>query len=260
MIQNLDDFVCNRSVVCDWQGIISGSMSPKAVVLSLVFHGVTGSKVSVKLLHRTGTGTSYTDVFEQIKCFSFVTQNSSNLVPKNIPKGQPAHVTIDNSDGRQQTVTGLTTTHHTNATIYVPEIQSLPDATNFQQNKFINTPLVTQKVFDYEEYKMGKPPEPPLATGYKGAYHYLIDHRFQIDCTMSVAVSIISKEGSRPYPLISDVATCKSETGFLLVIPQPPKDNVCKYYIDFLLDMKNDQNLNFFFVTVTNMSVISFLR
>ena len=64
---------------------------------------------------------------------------------------------------------------------------------------------------------------------------------------MSVAVSIISKEGSRPYPLISDVATCKSETGFLLVIPQPPKDNVCKYYIDFLLDMKNDQNLNYFF-------------
>ena len=39
-------------------------------------------------------------------------------------------------------------------------------------------------------------------TGYKGANHYLIDHRLQIDCTMSVAVTLTSKEGSPPYPLI----------------------------------------------------------
>ena len=117
LTQNLDDFVCNKSVACDWQGSISGSMSPKAVVLSLVFHKITGSEESVKLLHRTGTGMSYTDVFKQTKRFSFDTQNSSNLVPKNIPKGQPTHVTIDNSDGSQQTLTGLSTTHHKNATI-----------------------------------------------------------------------------------------------------------------------------------------------
>ena len=28
-------------------------------------------------------------------------------------------------------------------------------------------------------------------------------------------------------------------------IPQPPKDNVSKYYLEFLLDMNNDQNLNY---------------
>ena len=44
------------------------------------------------------------------------------LAPYTIPKKQPTHVTIDNSDGRQQTLTGLATTHHTNSTIYVPKI------------------------------------------------------------------------------------------------------------------------------------------
>ena len=61
-------------------------------------------------------------VLKKIKHFSFDIQNFSNVVPKNIPKGQPTHVTIDNSSGRQQTLTGLATTHHKNATIYVCKI------------------------------------------------------------------------------------------------------------------------------------------
>ena len=164
---------------------------------------------------------------------------------------------MENSDGRQQTLTGRATTHHTNAATYIPKIQSLPDTTNCLENETINTFLVIQNIIDYEEYKIGKPPEPPLVTEYKGVYHDLIDKRLQIDCALSVAATLTSKEGSSPYHLIgswtvfntkiSDVATYKSETGFVLVIPQPPKDNVCKYCLDFLLDIKNDQNLNCIF-------------
>ena len=86
---------------------------------------------------------------------------------------------------------------------------------------------------------------------YKGVDRGLIDKRLPIDCAMSVAATLISKEGYPPCTLIgsrtvfktkiSDVGTCKSETGFLPVIPQPPKDNVCKCYLDFLLNMKNDK-------------------
>ena len=43
-----------------------------------------------------------------------------------IPKGQPTHVTIENSDGRQQTLTGLATTHHTNLMICVPKLVTHP--------------------------------------------------------------------------------------------------------------------------------------
>ena len=60
---------------------------------------------------------------------------------------------------------------------------------------------------------------------------------------MSVVAILTSKEGSPLYPLIgswpvfntkfSDVATYKSKTGFLPVVPLPPKDNVYKYYLYF---------------------------
>ena len=100
LIENLDNFVCYTSVACDWQGIISRSTPPKAAELSLVVHRMPGSKDSVKLFHRKGISISCTDVLKQIKHFSFDTQNSSNVIPKNIPKGQPTHMTIDISDGR----------------------------------------------------------------------------------------------------------------------------------------------------------------
>ena len=45
----------------------------------------------------------------------------------------------------------------------------------------------------------------------------------------------------------SNVKTYKSETGLLLIIPQPPSDSVCKYYLDFLLDLKSDLKINHIF-------------
>ena len=74
---------------------------------------------------------------------------------------------------------------------------------------------------------------------------------------MSVAATLTSEEGSPTHSFTgswtvfskknTDIATCKSETEFLPVVTQAPKDNVCKYYLDFLLDMKNDQKLNYIF-------------
>ena len=39
----------------------------------------------------------------------------------------------------------------------------------------------------------------------------------------------------------------KSETGFLPVIPQLPSDSICKYYLDFLLHLKSDLEINHIF-------------
>ena len=55
-----------------------------------------------------------------MKKLSDDTRNDSSFAPATIPKGQPTHVTTDNSDGRQQTLTELATTHHTNSTISRP--------------------------------------------------------------------------------------------------------------------------------------------
>ena len=63
---------------------------------------------------------SYDDVTKQIKSFSAGVQNNVNLASKIISKGHPSHITIDNCYEHQQTLTGLDTTHHTNATVYNP--------------------------------------------------------------------------------------------------------------------------------------------
>ena len=112
------------SVDCDWQSLVTGQKSPKAVALSHVVHHLTGSKETIKLLYRSGAGISYDDVTKQIKSFLAEVQNNLNLAPKNVSKGQPTHITIDNFDEHQQTLTGLDTTNHTNATVYNPKNQN----------------------------------------------------------------------------------------------------------------------------------------
>ena len=90
-----------RSVACDWQSLVTGQKSPKAVALSLVVHHLTRSKETTKLLQRSGAGISYYDVTNQIKSFSTEIENNVNLAPKNISKRQQTHITIDNSVGPQ---------------------------------------------------------------------------------------------------------------------------------------------------------------
>ena len=72
-------------------------------------------------LSRSGAGISYDDVTKQTKPFSAEVQNNVNLVPKNKSKGQPTHISIASSDGRQQPLTGSNTIHHTNATVCKPQ-------------------------------------------------------------------------------------------------------------------------------------------
>lgn len=72
LIQNLDGFVCQKSVACNLLGIIYRNMSPKAVAPWLVAQQVTGSKESVKLLHWIGTGISYTGFIKEISVFLWI--------------------------------------------------------------------------------------------------------------------------------------------------------------------------------------------
>ena len=105
---------------------------------------------------------------------------------------------------------------------------------------------------------------------YKGVHRDLIDKRLQTDCAMSVAAILATKDWSPPCTLtgswtvintkISHVRTCKSETGFLPVITQHPKDDVCKCYLDFSLNWKTTKTWATFSVILTMTSFTSFLR
>ena len=75
---------------------------------------------------------------------------------------------------------------------------------------------------------------------------------------MSVTATLTSEEGSPTHSFIgswtvfnkklTDIATCKSETEFLPVVTQPPKDNVCKYYLDFLVRYEKRPKIELYFL------------
>lgn len=83
---------------------------------------MTRCKETTNLLSRAGFGSSYTNARPEIKKLAENARNNSSFCPATIPKGQATHVTADNSDGRQQTLTRLVTSHHTNSTMYVPKL------------------------------------------------------------------------------------------------------------------------------------------
>ena len=53
-----------RSVVWNWQSLVTGKKFAKAVPLSHVVHCLTGSKGIIKLLHLSGPGIPYDDVIK----------------------------------------------------------------------------------------------------------------------------------------------------------------------------------------------------
>ena len=116
----------------------------------MVIHRMTGCKETTNLLSRAGIGSSYTNVYREMKKLANDARNNSSLAPTTIPRGQPMHITIDKSDGRQQTSTGLATTHHVNSTIYVPKLvthsaedanaESSPENMDVESSKGIESP------------------------------------------------------------------------------------------------------------------------
>ena len=86
--------------------------------------------------------------------------------------------------------------------------------------------------------------------------HGQLDYRLNVNCVIVIGASITSSEEPSYPPLgswtvfnskTSNVKTYKSENGFLLVILEPRSDWVCKYYLDFLLDLKSDLEINHIF-------------
>ena len=49
---------------------------------------------------------------------SFITLNHRGMLPPRFSSNEPIHITFENSDGRQQTITGGQITHHTTGNIF----------------------------------------------------------------------------------------------------------------------------------------------
>ena len=86
--------------------------------------------------------------------------------------------------------------------------------------------------------------------------HGQLDYRLNVNCAIVIGASITSLEEPSYRPLgswtvfnskTSNVKAYKSGNGFLPVTPEPRSDRVCKCYLDFLLDLKSDLEINHIF-------------
>ena len=118
-------------------------------------------------------------------------------------------------------------------------------------------PSTRRNINDYNDYRLNdykNPSPPPVIGSYTdNTNRNLLDYRLSVDCTMAIGASITSLEEPSCPALdswtvfksnTSYVKVYKSETGLFLVIFQSPSDSVCKYSLDFLLDLKTDLQID----------------
>ena len=135
------------SIASDWQALITTIDTPKQIVLSLTLHGVTGSKESVNYIQKLSHGISDNKVSKINDTWSSLTRYNNTFI-----KGVPVHSTIDNNDGRQDTITGSGTTHHTNCTLFQPvlsgevkgnSVENNPEMVIDDDDEYFNLPEYT---------------------------------------------------------------------------------------------------------------------
>ena len=107
------------SISSDRESLIKKENSPKAIALNMTVNGITGSKEVANLLHKCGHEISYADIRHLNKSWANeVTTNTNQIFLSTFSSGKSIHVAIDNSDGKQQTITGSKTTHYTNGVAF----------------------------------------------------------------------------------------------------------------------------------------------
>ena len=109
------------SIASDWSSLITGLRSPKQIIVGTNIHRLTASKEVVSILHKAGHSISYNDIRLLNDCWSKL--GSTKEVYNGLLKGHVTHSSLDNNDGRQETMTGQGTTHHTNSLIFQPLIK-----------------------------------------------------------------------------------------------------------------------------------------
>ena len=179
------------ALASDWQSLITRESTPKQNMLGLTLHRLTGSKEVIDILHKCNHTVSYNDVRMQNLSWSRMLMTKQSIL-SNLRKGVVTHTTIDNNDGRQDTLTGSQTTHDTNKTLFqLPsplEERTIPvigisegkplDLAEFEQYESIKAP----------PYNLGKRVGPPLFPEHKdNSTRSKLDECLQRDIAWSAA-------------------------------------------------------------------------
>ena len=228
-------------------------------MLGLIINRITGSKEVATLLSKLGHGISYNDIRTLNNPWAqTVTHNSIAGIPSGFMKQKPLHIAIDNSDGKQETLTGSKTTHFTNGIIF--QVKSNKEQVAIAKDKKAGE--LVQEPIDYGVYKITKKMSPPVITAFKDR-----NERKNLDWDLkrnivwvlagAVGCTLTDNTVEKRAPLgswtafmksVTNVETSKVHIDYLEVVPFPPKDNVCKWYLDQMVKVTQEMDLEFIFL------------
>lgn len=109
------------SLALDWQSLITRTANAKQAMLGLTVHRLTGSKEAAQTLHSLGHTISYNEILR----YNDLWAKNQHPVHKKFFNVRSLHTSIDNNDGRQETITGAGTTHDTNRTLFQPVLPGM---------------------------------------------------------------------------------------------------------------------------------------
>ena len=183
--------------------------------------------------------------------------SSGESFKPDICKAVPTHSSIDNNDGRQETLIGFGTTHHTNSLLFQPNVQTTA-ASNSDASLLVERNHPGTK--EIPPYFIGKrkSPEPLPYLNMQETESTLLNTRFDLNLLWSIAGGIpIDIIPGEELPLIgswtpfnkktSVVKLSKSVLQYLPVVPTPPDYDVLKEYLDFLLDTTENLGIQHIF-------------
>ena len=250
------------SVASDWESLVTRKATPKQVVLGLVLHRLTGSREVANYVHKSNHAISYDAIRMQNQAWArMVTGKKSHAA--HLRKGVVTHSTIDNNDGRQETVTGAGTTHDTNKTLFqIPTKKQLSQLTvGAAEGGFrdLLTRIGSAESLDPKPYAPKPRVGPEHFPNYKDDLSRdELNFCFKRDVIWSLAGSLpdmMDGEAVEPigswtafHKMISSSEPIKCVQEYLPVAPHPPEYPICKEYFDFLLEIIEDLDLPYMFV------------
>ena len=107
------------SMASDWESFLTKERAAKQTVAGLTVHRLTSSKEVLSILHKLNNTISYNNVrLQNIAWARMISADTRKS--KMMAKGIATHATIDNNDGRQETMSGKGTTHDSSCTLFQP--------------------------------------------------------------------------------------------------------------------------------------------
>ena len=183
-------------------------------------------------------------------------------------KGVSTHSTVDNNDGKQETLTGEGTTHDTNQTLFqLPtekeREETVPICLQNETSLNVHGTIDCVDLFNIDEdhlhYDASTRAEPPLSSDIMDDENSRseIDFCLNKDIIWSLAGSISGSIAGSELPklgswtsfnrLISNTKSLPCIQEYLPVTPHPPHP-ICKQYLDFMLQVIEDLHIPFVFL------------